>query len=60
MSETKAPMWFEALPEDERRDCAAGLTDAYFAALSTGAWSEFHVQVRQWLDRAAATQLVTA
>lgn len=60
MSETNTPMWFEALTEDERRECAAGLTDAYFVALSTGAWSEFQVQVRQWLDRAEATQLVTA
>lgn len=60
MSKANGPIWFESLTEDERRECAAGLTDAYFTALTSGNWSEFHAEVAQWRDRAAATQLVTA
>lgn len=60
MAETLTSEWFETLSETERRECAADLTDAYFAALNTGRWTEFHAQVRQWLDRAGQRELVTA
>ena len=43
-SHTTAP-WFETLTAAERQDCEAELTDAYFCALSAGAWGEFRALV---------------
>jgi hypothetical protein len=57
--ETQTPEWFETLSETERRECAADLTDAYFAALNTGRWTDFRAQVQGWQDRAAQRELVT-
>lgn len=50
--------WYETLSDTDRQECAADLTDAYFAALSAGNWDEFQTQVRQWLDRAEEKQPV--
>ena len=57
-SHTTAP-WFETLTAAERQDCEAELTDAYFCALSAGAWGEFRALVGLWTGRAAEKQLVT-
>ena len=59
MSTHQTALWFETLTEAERQDCEAELTDAYFCALSAGAWGEFRTLVGLWTGRAAEKQLVT-
>jgi hypothetical protein len=59
LAETQTSEWFETLSDAERHDCAADLTDAYFAALNHGRWNEFCAQVRQWQERAEQRELVT-
>jgi hypothetical protein len=56
----ETPQWYETLTEAERQECAAELTDAYFAALTTDAWDAFRQISREWRERAAARELVTA
>ncbi|HWE62301.1 MAG TPA: hypothetical protein VHB98_11375, partial [Chloroflexota bacterium] len=52
--------WHEMLTEAGREECASELTDAYFAALTSGDWAAFRSLVQQWRERAEAQELVTA
>ena len=58
MIDTQTSQWYENLSDTERQECAADLTDAYFAALSAGNWDEFRAQARQWFERAEEKQPV--
>lgn len=60
MAAVETTAWYEALNGEERTACAEELTDAYFAALSSGAWEAFQAIVRQWFARAADKQFVSA
>jgi hypothetical protein len=51
--------WYETLTTVERQECAAELTDAYFAALNNGEWDTFRALAHQWHERATSKELVT-
>ncbi len=58
MIETQTQEWFEILTDGEREECGADLTDAYFAALNTDAWTDLESALRRWRDTAEQKQLI--